>query len=171
MKECRFLGCCKRAWKGSDGDSLRWIILRSIVLGRRGDWGWSPVIATLDQASRSFRWLWENQSNHHRLSPRLAYTQYLHLSEVQCTIDLRPNASEMQHIHTHTNKVGLRVMHCRGNRDHTDVSLRMVPPSSLKEKAPKIVGRTWQEYAIWQTVATNKITVLVHPLYIQLATQ
>lgn len=72
-------GCCKRAWKRGEVERGRWIALCSVVLGRRGDWGWRLEIATGDQLIQSFKWLWENQSNQHTLSLRLAHTLPLSL--------------------------------------------------------------------------------------------
>lgn len=70
-KKCAYLwasGCCKHVWKRGEGGRGRWIALCSVVLGRRGDWGWRLEIATGDQVIQSFKWLWENQSNQHTLS-------------------------------------------------------------------------------------------------------
>lgn len=66
MKECAYLwrrSGCKLASKRREGERGWWITSCSIVLGRRGDWGWSLEIATGDQVIQSFKWLSENQSN------------------------------------------------------------------------------------------------------------
>lgn len=94
----------KLASKRREGERGRWITSCSIVLGRRGDWGWSLEIATGDQVIQSFKWLSENQSNQHRLSSclsntltlpgfriySLSHTHYLQWSDAPCVIDLLP---------------------------------------------------------------------------------
>lgn len=107
MKECAYLwrrAGCKLAAQRREGERGWWITSCSIVLGRRGDWGWRLEIATGDQVIQSFKWLSENQSNQHRLSSclshtltpptfrmySLSHTHYLQWSDAPCVIDLLP---------------------------------------------------------------------------------